>query len=63
MKIIEDNHNTFEFRCPKCKSLLKIEKDDLKGGDCFPYFCICVACKNKFNVPNSQIPKQIIKGN
>lgn len=59
MEILENNYTSFKYTCAHCYSVLKVEVDDLLGGDISSFYVKCPACKKRSPVPWNQIPKRI----
>lgn len=60
MKIIQNNHDSFEATCKHCKSVLRLEVEDLNGGDCEGFSFTCAACKRESSIKTYNIPNHIL---
>jgi len=61
MKIIEDNSNSFTATCWNCRSILKLEVSDVKGGNVCSLYFYCMVCKKNSNLGLTQVPKNILE--
>lgn len=64
MRIIEKKEPEIEIMCPDCKSVLAVNKDDIRhwssrdidGGSSDGYDAKCPVCKSRFDIPAKKVP-------
>lgn len=61
MQIIENNHLTLKVECIYCKSILRLNPTDIKGGDVTSFYFRCIACGLKNDLQQKTIPIHILR--
>lgn len=64
MRIIEKKEPEIEIVCPNCKSVLAVNKDDIRhwggmdieGGTYGGYDAKCPVCESRFDIPKEKVP-------
>ncbi len=67
MRIIEKKEPEIEITCPDCKSVLAVNKDDIRhwssrdidGGSSDGYDAKCPVCGSRFDIPEKKVPRGV----
>jgi DNA-directed RNA polymerase subunit RPC12/RpoP len=61
MKILVDNYSipTAKIACPKCSSVLEIDKSDVKY-EIRDFYVVCPLCRQKFYLKTETVKKLIV---